>query len=66
MRKLMIAAAFLSTATATPALARDGSVYVGLDAGLIRAQSLNLRFTNSAVSIPESGSSTSGATTSMV
>lgn len=52
MRKLMIAAALTSTAVAAPAVARDGSGYVGLDAGLVRAASLNLRFTNSAITVP--------------
>jgi hypothetical protein len=51
MRKLVAAAALLSTAIATPALARDGSPYVGIDAGVIRPNSLNLRFTNSATAI---------------
>jgi OOP family OmpA-OmpF porin len=53
MRKLMIAAAFVSTGAAAPALARDGSMYIGLDAGVIRPQDLKLRFTNSAVTVPD-------------
>ncbi len=51
MRKLMIAAALVSTALATPAVARDGSAYVGIDAGVVKPSSLDLRFTNSAVSV---------------
>src|SRR5260221_13808610 len=47
MRKLMIAAALASTAFATPALARDGAPYVGIDAGLLRPSPLDLRLTNS-------------------
>ena len=51
MRKLMIAAALVSTALATPALARDGSIYVGLDAGLLRPDSLKLDFDNGSTSV---------------
>jgi opacity protein-like surface antigen len=51
MRKFMIAAALVSTATATPALARDGSAYVGIDAGVQSASRLTARFTNANVSI---------------
>src|SRR5258708_31642422 len=51
VRKLMIAAALVSTALATPAVARDGSAYVGIDAGVVKPSSLDLRFTNSAVSV---------------
>jgi hypothetical protein len=47
MRKLMIVAALVSTAIATPALARDGAPYVGIDAGLLRPSSLHLRLTTS-------------------
>ena len=53
MRKLVIAAALLSTAVATPALARDGAPYLGIDAGLVRPNNLNLRFSNSATSISD-------------
>jgi opacity protein-like surface antigen len=51
MRKLVVAAAFLSTAIATPALARDATPYVGIDAGLVRPDKLKLRFVNSATSV---------------
>ena len=52
MRKFMMAAALVSACFATPALARDGSAYVGIDAGVQSPSSLRLRFTNSNVSIP--------------
>src|SRR4029079_4985287 len=45
MRKLMIAAALVSTAVGTPALARDGSAYVGLDVGLLRPSRPKIRLT---------------------
>ena len=51
MRKLMIAAALVSTAMATPALARDGSAYVGIDAGVMKPGRLNLRFNNATLSV---------------
>jgi OOP family OmpA-OmpF porin len=51
MRKLMLAATLLSTAVATPAMARDGSAYVGIDAGIAKAQTLDLRFSNSAITV---------------
>jgi len=51
MRKLVIAAALLSTAIAAPAFARDGSAYVGIDAGIVRPDNLKLRFVNSATSV---------------
>jgi OmpA-OmpF porin, OOP family len=51
MRKLVIAAALVSAAVATPAVARDGAPYVGIDAGVLRPDNLDLRFVNSAVSI---------------
>src|SRR4051794_30209992 len=53
MRKLVIAAALLSTATATPALARDGAAYVGLDAGLLRPNKLNLEYSSSSATIDD-------------
>ena len=48
MRKLMIATALVSTVLATPALARDGAPYVGIDAGLLRPSPLSLRLTSTA------------------
>jgi opacity protein-like surface antigen len=51
MRSIMIAAALASAAFATPALARDGSAYVGIDAGVESPSSLRLRMTNPRVSI---------------
>src|SRR5947209_10728795 len=53
MRKLVIAAALVSTALATPAFARDGAAYVGIDAGVMKANSLKLKFTNSATSVSD-------------
>ena len=47
MRKLMIAAAVVSTAVGTPAFARDGAPYVGVDAGLLRPSPLKIRLTTS-------------------
>jgi len=48
MRKLLIAAALVSTAVGTPAFARDGSVYVGVDAGLLKPSPARVRLTRSA------------------
>ncbi|MFL6726858.1 MAG: outer membrane protein [Sphingomicrobium sp.] len=53
MRKLMIAAALASTAFATPALARDGSAYIGFDAGIMKANKLRLTLTNASGSISD-------------
>jgi OmpA-OmpF porin, OOP family len=53
MRKSMIVAALVCSAASTPALARDGSAYVGLDAGLLKPSSLKLRFTNATISVPD-------------
>src|SRR4051794_40596041 len=47
MRKLMIAAAVVSTAVGTPAFARDGAPYVGVDVGLLRPSPLKVRLTSS-------------------
>src|SRR5438270_7247417 len=52
MRKLIIAAALVSTVAATPAFAGDGAAYVGIDAGVIKPNRLNLTFRNSATNIP--------------
>jgi opacity protein-like surface antigen len=52
MRRIKIVAVLLSAIVATPALARDGSPYVGIDAGVTKAQSLDLTFTNAAVTVP--------------
>jgi opacity protein-like surface antigen len=51
MRKLVVAAALLSTVMATPAFAADGSAYVGIDAGTVKADRLKLRYTTSAQSV---------------
>src|SRR5205085_9808886 len=51
MRKLIIAAALVSTGLASPVLARDGAAYVGLHAGVVKPQRLDLEFTNGAVDI---------------
>lgn len=53
MRKLAFAAALLSTALVTPALARDGSAYAGIDAGIIKPNALDLKFVNSTTSISD-------------
>ena len=53
MRKLVTAAALLSAAIATPALARDGSLYVGVDAGIMKPNRLDLRFVNGATSVSD-------------
>ena len=47
MRKLMIAAAVVTTASGTPALAHDGAAYVGVDVGLMSPRSMKIRLTNS-------------------
>jgi opacity protein-like surface antigen len=51
MRKLMIVAAIVSTALTTPAAARDGAPYVGIDAGLLRPSPLNLRLTSTPLTV---------------
>jgi len=51
MRKLLIAGALVSTALATPAFARDGSVYAGLDGGLVRPYKFDLRFHNATTDV---------------
>ncbi|MGN6588674.1 MAG: OmpA family protein, partial [Sphingomicrobium sp.] len=51
MRKLTIAAALISTAMASPAMARDGAIYVGIDAGLLRPQRLDLEMTSSTATL---------------
>ena len=53
MRKLVFAAALLSTALATPALARDGSAYAGVDFGILKPNSFDLKFVNSTASITD-------------
>ena len=44
MRKLAIAAALASTALATPALAADGSMYVGIEGGYMIAEEMNFEY----------------------
>ena len=51
MRITMIAAVLVSTALATPAIARDGSAYVAIDAGVQSPSKLRLRFSNANVTI---------------
>src|SRR3569623_2639746 len=51
MRKFVMVAAIASTRLATAANARDGSPYIGIDAGLIKPQSTPLRFSNDVDSI---------------
>jgi hypothetical protein len=51
MRKLVAAAALLSTAIAAPAVARDGAPYVGVDAGVVRPDNLKLRLETATASI---------------
>ena len=53
MRKLVIGAALLSTAIATPAFARDGSPYVGVDAGIMKPNTFDLRFVNSSTAVSD-------------
>ncbi len=50
MRKLMTAAALVSTALATPAFARDGSGYFGIDVGVMKAMKSKFDFSNGTVS----------------
>ena len=52
MRKLAIAAALASTAIATPAVARDHSLYVGLEGGAMIVEDMNLHYTDATHSIP--------------
>jgi len=53
MRKLMVAAALVSTVLATPAMARDGSIYAGIDAGLLRPNSLKLDYDSAQLSVSD-------------
>ncbi|WP_420146063.1 outer membrane protein, partial [Sphingobium sp.] len=46
MRKLALAAALATSALATPALARDNSWYVGVDAGVLLVEDQDLTFPN--------------------
>jgi opacity protein-like surface antigen len=46
MRKLAIMAALATTALATPAVARDHSWYVGVDAGAMIVEDTKLDFSN--------------------
>ncbi len=50
MRKLVLAAALATSVLATPALARDGSIYAGVEAGVVQPSMLNLKFENINVS----------------
>ena len=43
----------MSTAIASPALARDGAVYVGVDGGLLKPSPLNLDFANSVTGVTD-------------
>ena len=45
MRKLALAAALATSALATPALARDNSWYVGVDAGVMIVEDQDITFT---------------------
>ena len=44
MRKLALAAALATTALATPAMARDDSWYIGVDAGVLLVEDQNMTF----------------------
>lgn len=52
MRKLWILLGLASTALATPAAARDGSAYIGLEAGVMKPRPLNLSYTEAGATIP--------------
>src|SRR5690349_788466 len=53
MRKFALVLALASTAVASPALARDGSAYMGVDAGVMRPQALKLDFVSSVRTTPD-------------
>src|SRR5579859_2494925 len=53
MRKLAIAVALASTAIATPAFARDGSFYAGLEGGGMFVEDMHLRYTDPSQSISD-------------
>jgi opacity protein-like surface antigen len=53
MRRMVIAAAAAATMLSTPAFARDGSMYIGVEAGAVKPATTDLRFVNSTVN--ESG-----------
>ncbi|MES2135700.1 MAG: outer membrane beta-barrel protein [Pseudomonadota bacterium] len=50
MRRLVIAALSAATFVSTPALARDGSMYIGLEAGAMKPATTKLDYRTSAVS----------------
>ena len=50
MRMLIIAGALVSVEIAGPALARDGAPYVGVDAGIMKPEPLDLTFSNATMS----------------
>ncbi|MFP5435582.1 MAG: flagellar motor protein MotB, partial [Alphaproteobacteria bacterium] len=52
MRKLALAAALATTALATPAMARDDSWYIGVDAGVLLVEDQNMTFS----AVPPGGS----------
>src|SRR5947209_12676940 len=53
MRRLTFAAALVSTALASPAFARDGAAYIGIDAGIMKPLRTNLDFSNSTTSVTD-------------
>src|SRR5262245_7659312 len=53
MRKLAIMAALASTALATPAVARDNSWYVGVDAGAMIVEDTKIDFSDNTVSVDD-------------
>ena len=52
MRKLALAAALATSALATPALARDDSWYVGVDAGVLLVEDQTITATPARAAIP--------------
>jgi opacity protein-like surface antigen len=52
MRKLALAAALATSALASPALARDDSWYVGVDAGVLLVEDQNITFTPARAASP--------------
>ncbi len=53
MRKLAIATAFASTMLATPAVARDGAWYAGIEGGLMIVEDTELDYLDPTVSVDE-------------
>ena len=53
MKKLALVIALSSAAMASPALARDGSAYLGIDVGALKPEKLRLQYTDSGTTVDD-------------